>query len=174
MIRPEEVIKVGRLQKPYGIRGEISILFDKPVYADIDTEFYFLDIDHILVPFHVEEITYISDTVARVKFEDLDDESRASRYANLQVFLLRKQVEEGLEDGSADWDFFIGYRIVDQHEQDLGIIESVDFATINVLFIVKGEEGEHLIPASEDFIVRIDERQRIIHMDLPEGLIGVG
>lgn len=171
MITKDEVIKIGKLQKSHGIKGEISLVFDKPAYADIDTEFYFLDIDGIFVPFLIEEITFITDTGARVKLEDIDDETRAAKFANLHVFLLRKQVSGNLEDEKLDWDFFIGYTVFDQNDRNLGVIESVDSATLNVLFVVKKADEEHLIPATEDFITKINDKQKVIWMNLPEGLI---
>lgn len=171
MITKDEVIKIGKLQKTHGIKGEISLVFDKSAYADVDTEFYFLDIDGIFVPFLIEEITFITDTGARVKFEDIDDETRATQFVNLHVFLLRKQVSENQKDDKSDWDFFIGYTVFDQHLRDLGIIESVDSTTINILFIVKKSETELLIPATEDFIVKINTEKKIIHLNLPEGLV---
>ena len=33
------------------------------------------------------------------------------------------------------------------------------------------QEREILIPIQEEFVCAIDEEQRIIHMDLPEGLL---
>lgn len=171
MITRDEVIKIGKLQKSHGIKGEISLVFDKPAYADIDTEFYFLDIEGIFVPFLLEEITFITDTGARVKFEDIDDETRASQFSNLHVFLLRKQVPEEILEETSDWDIFIGYSIFDQHLRDLGVIESVNTGTINTLFIVKKREEELLIPATEDFIFEINKEKKVIRMNLPQGLI---
>lgn len=173
MITKDEVFKIGKLQKPYGIKGEISLVFDKPAYAGIDTEFYFLDFDRIFVPFLIEEITFTTDIGARVKFEDVNDETEAARFANLYVFLLRKQVPENLDEKNPEWDFFIGYRVIDQHNRDLGTIESVDAATLNVLFIVKKANEEYLIPATNDFITRINDEQKIICMDLPKRLIDI-
>jgi 16S rRNA processing protein RimM len=174
MITKDEVLKIGKLQKPYGIKGEISLVFDKPAYTGIDAEFYFLDIDRIFVPFLIEEITFITDTGARVKFEDVNDETGAARFANLHVFLLRKQMPENLDEENPEWDFFIGYRVIDQHNRDLGTIEGVDAATLNVLFIVKQANEEYLIPATDDFITRVNDEQKIICMNLPEGLIDTG
>ena len=171
MIARDDVIKIGKLQKSHGIKGEISLVFDKTAYADIDTEFYFLDIDGIFVPFLIEEITFITDTGARVKFEDIDDETRAAKFSNLHVYLLRKQIPKGIAEETSDWDLFIGYTVFDQYLRDLGIIESVDTATINTLFIVKKSETELLIPATEDFIFEINDDKKIIRMNLPEGLI---
>ncbi len=174
MITRDELLKIGKLQKPYGIKGEISLVFDKPVYTGIDTEFYFLDIDRIFVPFLIEEITFIPDTGARVKFEDVNDETEAARFANLHVFLLHEQVPENPDEENPEWDFFIGYRVIDQHDRDLGTIEGVDAATLNVLFIVKKANEEYLIPATGDFITRVNNEQKMIRMNLPEGLIDTG
>jgi 16S rRNA processing protein RimM len=170
MISREDILQVGHTQKPYGIRGEIMLLFHKAEYADIDTEYYFLEIDGIPVPFFVEEFTFVTDVSARVKFEDVDDEKTASRYVNLDVFLPREAVNEGYMPDSKDWESFVGYTIVDQHGEALGIIREVDSTTLNVLFIVQHEEIELLIPATEDFIVATDAEKKIVEMFLPEGL----
>ena len=45
MISRDDILLVGRTQKPYGIRGEIMVLFQKEAYAEIDTDFYFLEIE---------------------------------------------------------------------------------------------------------------------------------
>lgn len=170
MISFNDIAKVGRTQKPHGIKGEINVVFQKPEYADIDTDFYFLEIDGIPVPFFVEEFTYSTDVAARVKFEDVSDETKASAYANLNVYLPVEEVRKSHRGDEPSWDFFIGYSIVSESEH-LGTIENVDDSTLNVLFIVKNDDNELLIPATEDFIVNIDEEKRVITMNLPEGLI---
>jgi len=44
---------------------------------------------------------------------------------------------------------------------------------MNVLFVVTDSATEYLIPATEDFITEIDDNQKIIRMELPEGLISL-
>lgn len=171
MILRENILQVGRTQKPYGIRGEINVLFHKAEYAELDTEFYFLDIDGIPVPFYVDEFTFTTDVSARVKFEDVNDEKEASRYVNLEIFLPRETINEEHMENKDDWGMFIGYTIVDQHGETLGVIREVDSSTLNVLFIVLQAENELLIPATEDFIVAVDEEKKLLEMFLPEGLI---
>ena len=170
MISREDILQVGHTQKPYGIRGEIMVLFHKAEYAELDVEYYFLEIDGIPVPFFVEEFTFVTDVSARVKFEDVNDEKTASRYVNMEVFLPRDVMNAVHPQDSDDWEFFVGYTIVDQHGETLGIIREVDSTTLNVLFIVQHEESELLIPATEDFIVAIDTEKKLLEMFLPEGL----
>ncbi len=73
-------------------------------------------------------------------------------------------------ENSDDWEFFVGYSIVDQHGETIGVIREVDSSTINVLFVVQHDEDELLIPATEDFIVAVDEEKKLLEMYLPEGL----
>ena len=50
---------------------------------------------------------------------------------------------------------------------DVGVIDSVDDSTANILFQV----GDLLVPAAAPFIREVDHQKRIITMELPEGLI---
>ncbi len=171
MISRKDILQVGSTQKPYGIKGEIVIRFRKAEYADIDTEYYFLEIEGIPVPFFVEEFTYSTDVTARVKLEDVDDETAAARYVNTDIYLPRDLVKLQAEQETVDWDYFTGFTVIDQYGKRLGIIEEVDNSTMNVLFVVKNDQKEYLIPATEDFIEAIDEEENLIEMFLPDGLI---
>ena len=165
-----ELSQIGRTQKPHGIKGEINIVFQQAEYADIDTEFYFLEIEGIPVPFFVEEFAFSNDTTARVKFVDVEDEKMASRYKNLGVFLPREVVDNVQLSNVSPWEFYIGFSIIDQNGNNLGTITEVDEATINVLFLVEKGDEKLLIPATEDFIMVVDEKNRKVEMNLPEGL----
>ncbi|MDR2815652.1 MAG: ribosome maturation factor RimM [Proteiniphilum sp.] len=171
MISKKEILQVGCTQKPYGIKGEIVIRFRKAEYADMETEYYFLEIEGIPVPFFIEEFTYSTDVTARVKFEGVDDEIAAARYVNSPVFLSRELAKPPAEQTEADWDYFTGFTVIDRHGKELGVIEEVDDSTINVLFVVRNDGKEYLIPATEDFITAIDEKNSLLEMYLPEGLI---
>jgi 16S rRNA processing protein RimM len=171
MVEKSEILQIGRTQKPHGIKGELTVVFQKPEYVDIDTEFYFLEIEGIPVPFFVEEFIFGTDVTARIKFEDVNDEIMASRYKNLHIFLPRELVKTTHTKDTSSWDFFVGYTIIDQHGNNLGVITEIDEATINVLFKVENSENELLIPATKDFIIAIDEKNNQLEMNLPEGLI---
>lgn len=171
MIVKEELFKIGKIHKSHGFKGELSLFFDKPEYANVATKFFFLEIDSIFVPFLIEELTLFGNNRGHVKFEDIEDDTKASRYASKDMYVLRSELTDDFFEESTGWDFYIGYRVYEQNNKDLGVIIHVDTSTINTLFIVENEGGEHFIPATEDFIVEIDDTKKIIYMNLPEGLI---
>ena len=62
----------------------------------------------------------------------------------------------------------------DVHHGMLGEVVDVDTATVNTLFIVEREGEELLVPAQEEFIRGIDQQQKLITVELPEGLLNGG
>ena len=72
MIHGEEVYRIGRLGKPHGVKGEISMQVDDDVFDRVDADFLVLMVDGILVPFYMEEYRFRTDTTALIKFEDVD------------------------------------------------------------------------------------------------------
>ena len=72
MIRYEEVYKIGRIGKPHGVKGETTLQFSDDVFDRVDSDYLVVETDGILVPFFFEEYRFRSDSVALVKFCDID------------------------------------------------------------------------------------------------------
>lgn len=170
MITRGDLFKIGKLHKSHGIRGELILMFDEADFGEIETDFYFFEIESTFVPFFVEEIIFSDHTRARVKFEDIDDEIKASRFSNTEIYIHRKEISMPDPEEWAGWNYFIGYSIIDQNNKNLGVIKRIDTSTINNLFILQQENVTLLIPATEDFIVKTDDQHHLIYMNLPEGL----
>lgn len=174
MIEEKNLFEIGKLLKPHGVKGEVTVLFTKPEFADIDTKYYFLFLDGMYVPFFVEEFMFNSDVTARVKFQSFNSIEQASTYANTAIFVpndLVEALEPAEEVYESEWHQFVGYTIIDDSSFVVGVIRDVDAATMNVLFIVVKDDEEKLIPATEDFIVKLDSKKKQLHMKLPEGLL---
>ena len=174
MIEEKNLFEIGKLLKPHGVKGEVTVLFTKPEFGDIDTKYYFLFLDGMYVPFFIEEFMFNSDVTARVKFQNFNTIEQASSYANTPIFVSNElivELEPEEEVYESEWHQFIGYTIIDENSSTIGFIRDVDAATINVLFIVVKDDEEILIPATEDFIVMTDSKKKHLHMKLPEGLL---
>ncbi|MBQ8008126.1 MAG: 16S rRNA processing protein RimM [Bacteroidaceae bacterium] len=170
MIKEEEVYKIGIINKPHGIHGELSFTFDDDIFDRMDADYIVCLMDGILVPFFIESYRFRSDSSALIKLEGVDNEQQARRFTNTEVYFPKKNVE-GTEDEDLTWAYFTGFIIKDVKEGKIGKVTDVDDSTINTLFVVDRDGKELLIPAQEDFIVNLDREARIITMDLPSGLI---
>jgi 16S rRNA processing protein RimM len=67
----------------------------------------------------------------------------------------------------------IGFEIFDENNNNCGVIRSVNDQTAQVYFITNLDGKEVVIPMIKDWILEVDREERIIKMELPEGLIDV-
>ena len=172
MIRKEEVYKIGIFNKPHGIHGELSFTFTDDIFDRVEAEYLICLLDGIFVPFFIEEYRFRSDATALVKLEGVDTAERARMLTNIEVYFPVKHAE-GAGPGELSWDFFVGFRMEEVHHGQLGEVTDVDTSTINTLFVVDYKGEELLIPAQEDFIMDIDQKHKVITVDLPEGLLAL-
>ena len=160
--------KIGVINKPHGVKGEVSFTFTDDIFDRVDCDYLILLMDGILVPFFMEEYRFRSDNMALVKFEDIDTAEEARKFTNVEVYFPKKFMDE--QEDVTSWNFFIGFRVEDVHHGYLGEID-VDDTTINVLFSIEKDGEELLLPAHEEFIIDLDREKKVMKVDVPDGLI---
>ena len=170
MIEREDLIKIGRFNKPHGVKGELSFTFTDDVFDRTDCPYIVCEIDGIFVPFFIEEYRFKSDTTALMKLEDVDNETDARAFSLLDVYFPKSYYDTEVEE-KAPSDYFIGFTVVDSERGELGKIVAVDDSTENVLFEIDHEGRELLVPAVDEFVSEIDEENRWLYMTIPEGLL---
>ncbi len=169
MIKQEDVYKIGRLGKAHGVKGEVSFQFDDDIFDTADADYLILDIDGILVPFFMEEYRFRNDSLALVKFCNVDTQQRASELTGCDVYFPRSMADEASEGPSLA--MLVGFDIVEASTNEkVGTIAAIDDTTQNILFEL--EDGT-LIPASDDLITDINTQQQQITMNIPEGLLDI-
>ena len=109
-------------------------------------EFIFVQRDGLFVPFR-------SENIAELRGEE--------------GFVLRTDIQDE-EDGLMTWLDLVGYAIEDEGENgewtEVGEIAEIDESTINTLAIL--DDGR-MMPLHEDFIIEIDEENRILRVHFP-------
>ncbi len=171
MIREEEVFKIGSFNKPHGIKGEISFTFTDDIFDRSECDYLVCLLDGIYVPFFIEEYRFKTDTTALIKFEGIDSAEKARMFTNIPVYFPKKYVTEEESDDISSWNYFVGFNVFDTKYGSLGEIVAVDESTMNVLFYINREGEEIIIPAHEEFIINLNKKERIITVELPDGLI---
>ena len=172
MIKAEEVYRIGKIGKPHGVKGEVSLMFTDDVFDRVDADYLVLMIDGILVPFFFEEYRFKSGETTLVKFIGIDTKEQAQELTGCDVFFPKKLSDRG--ENELTWEELYGFEIIDADNNDsrIGVLSYVDDATENVLFNVEKPDGsEILIPASGDFIVSVDAGKCQIRVSLPDGLL---
>ncbi|MBQ7381706.1 MAG: hypothetical protein IJ554_05530 [Paludibacteraceae bacterium] len=108
-------------------------------------KFIFVQRDGLFVPFRSEEIASLMGEEIWVKRSDIQEE----------------------DDGLMTWQDLVGFTIEDAETGTVGTIETLDESTINTLATLS--DGR-MVPLHEDFILEIDEEQRVLHVHFPFSL----
>lgn len=174
MITRDELIAIGRYNKPHGVAGEISATID----VDMDTlqglSCLVTDIDGIFVPFFVNACRPKSQETVLLTIDGIDNEKEVSRLVNHDIYALKRDYRQESLDSDADGfplDYFIGFELHDSDGERVGEITDVDEQTENAIFIVDREGAELMVPATDELIIEFDLDKKVMVMDLPQGLL---
>ena len=173
MINEQDVIKIGKITKSRGIRGEVELLFTDDAFDRGEAEYLICRIEGILIPFFWKEYRFKNDTVAIFCFEDISDEEAAQKIVGTEVFYPLTFFKERT-DAPLSWSYFTGFQIIDTKAGYLGTVGSVDESSANILFYIDREDGsEVLIPFHPELLVESREAERTLLVSLPEGLLSL-
>lgn len=164
-----QLTEIGKIQRTHGVNGELQVSWSNDFYPeDHKFESVFLLIEGIPIPFFIHSIRSKGGDSSLLKFDDIDDLPQAEGLVGLRIFA---EIKQGKPNDELFLDDLVGFTVITQQGVQLGIIETLQDYSGNLVFEITGASGnEILIPASPDFIVDIDEDSKTLIMDLPEGL----
>lgn len=172
MILENSLFPLGKINKVHGLAGELSFTLNSDIPFADDLPCLMVEVDGIPVPFFVEEMRFSTDTTGFLKFEDVNNTEEARQLTGLPLFIEKKYLSEN-DIPQNDFEFYKNFKIVDEVEGVIGVVKYIETSTENHLFVVDNAGKEILIPVSEDYIINIDEENRLIYMQLPEGLLEI-
>jgi 16S rRNA processing protein RimM len=168
---PLERVLVGRVLRPHGLRGAVLVenLSDNSRRYASGAELLLRREGPETAPVRVvESRANPHGLVVRLAGVESREGAEALRGAWLEVE--RDQVPE--PPAGSYWVFeLVGSRCVDVRHGDLGVLEDlVDDGGGTVLRIVR-PGAELLVPFVDRFVAGIDRQERVVRLELPEGLV---
>jgi 16S rRNA processing protein RimM len=162
-------ILLGKIIKSFGFDGAVTVKLEKP-FQDRLPEFtaVFLEIEGKAVPFIVSSCEKPDSAQLRLVFEGYDSLEKIREFTGCRIFLLSAGSGKKEEN---DLTGLIGYKITDTDNDMLGSIQEIIENPGHILLgIQSAGDSYFFVPFHEDLIVNIDNRKKIITMDLPDGL----
>lgn len=174
MINKDRITEIGKFQKTHALRGELNAILNIDEGYVEDGNPLIIEIDGIPVPFYAESIRPKGATSYLIKIKGIDDVEEANQLVNKEIFALRSNLDDYIEEGDMLQDDLIGFEVDDEHFGRIGTLEYIDDSTQNELLVVKTDEDEEImIPLVADFIKEIDEENSLIITSLPDGLVNL-
>ena len=170
-MRKDECFYLGKIAKKFSFKGEVLIYLDTDEPGEYqDMESIFVEINKNLVPYFIENSSIHKNDFLRVQFEDVKNEEEADYLLGSEVYLPLTMLPK-LEGNKFYYHEVIGFEIEDKTLGVFGKIVSVNDTAAQPLFEVLNGNVEMLIPMIDQFLLKIDRDNKIVLMDLPDGLI---
>jgi 16S rRNA processing protein RimM len=165
-------ILLGRITKVSGYEGAVAVKLEKIFTENIpQMESVFLEVEGRPVPFFISDIDYSGADILKLQFEGYTSNEKISEFIGCRIFLTADTI---INVRNADNSDLIGYKVIVNENEALGIISDVIPNNGQWLISVLAVNRKSiLIPFHEDFIVRIDKKEKKIFMDIPDGLIEI-
>ena len=163
------VARVGRLFGDIRQGGvSLSLYTTLPEDFGPTTDPLFVEIDSLPVPLYCEEFERRGVSGANVRFADFDTQRRAEELVGKELYM---ELADEEDDDEFYMEDLIGFSV--EVGKMRGVVTDYYDSDMNPLLGIDFGEGERLIPAAEEFIVRIDFERQKMKMILPEGLLEI-
>lgn len=166
----EESFYIGYISKRRGLKGELQLFFEFEDYQDLSFDVIFVEMNKKLVPYFVGQIKFHVNSTAYLNLEDVDHIDLAQPLVRKKVYLsLKDKPERDPEDFRLT--DLKGYLVVDEEEGEIGVITDVQEFPQQTMAFVDFNGKELMFPLNEDLMLFIDVEDKVLEVQLPEGLI---
>lgn len=157
---------IGVIVKPHGLKGEFVVKLEQTDFKIAQTfKTIYLDQFGSKVPYLIESVDSLKIDRVKFKVKGVESSEMAEPLRGIRVFQETDLLPE------IDVLDFTGYFVIDAEGYDVGeIIEIIENPAQNIL-IVLYEGREVMIPLNEDLMLGINQDEKLIQIDIPEGLL---
>jgi 16S rRNA processing protein RimM len=169
-MQKEECFYLGKIVRTHGVKGDVMILLDaddpqrykkiKSVYVETDGE---------LTSFTIKQVS-IQNDIAKVHIEGVDDMTKAEEFIRCEVYMPLTLLPK-LDENKFYFHEIINFKVIDKTKGEIGIFEKVVDIPQQTIGQIKNGNKEILVPMIPQFIERVDRNEKILYLDLPEGLV---
>lgn len=169
----DECYLFGTFIKVNGVKGEFVLKSNYLLSEEFDSiPSIFIEIDGILVPFYITNFIIRSNYSAIIKLEDIDNIPAAKEFVDNNLYILKENLPH--IDESFELSSYVGYTIIDNtNEMIVGEITETFNIPNNPLVQVRYKNNDVLIPSNNKTIISIDYENKIIKIDIADGLLEI-
>jgi 16S rRNA processing protein RimM len=163
----KKIINIGCIVKTHGVQGELVLRLSPGYNSSLlnKVKWCFINIRQKPVPFKILEASEGSTSDVILELQDIQNKPEAEKYLNYDISIER---ETAIRKGKTEnINLLLGYQIYNNGNL-IGTIEDIENTGKQFLFVLN--DGT-LLPAHDDLIEKIEDRKKIVFMQLPEGLI---
>jgi 16S rRNA processing protein RimM len=167
----EELITIAKTVKTRGLRGEIvaDLLTDFPERFDNLTKVFAVCADKKTSELEIEKFWFQKNRII-LKFKDIDTIEAAEKWRDCEICVPESEAVELEDDEFFDWELE-NCAVETVEGMKIGKVQELIRTGATEILVVKGAEKEYLIPFAATICVEVDIENKLIRVDIPEGLL---
>jgi 16S rRNA processing protein RimM len=167
-----DLVKLGTIVKAQGIKGEVKAFMEEHILEIAKTlETLFIAVKGDNVPYFLTDIRKANDKAYFLLFDEVTDRTTAEKLTGREIFIERKNLKKNVT--KRGYTYAVGYKMVDEKNEELGVIEDVFEVPANDVAQIIINNTEVLIPLTEETVIKADKRKKILHVVIPDGIMDV-
>ena len=165
-------VRVGRVTKPHGIRGEVKIFpySGEPANFRLFSHLILADPENRQKEKRRILTSRVQGKFAVLLLEGVSGRNESENIAGFEVWAWEDDLPP-LAENEFYWHEMVGKKVVCADGRELGVITSLMAGGGHDILIVSGKGHEFMIPARKEFLVSQDEESGTVVVDLPPGLL---
>ncbi len=167
-----QYFKIGKLAASHGLTGELILqhsLGKKTLLKDVEAIFIEQPKDNF-IPHFIEKTSIKSDRETYIKIEGIDNKEVARKITPKDVWL--QEADFNKHKAKAAPIALLGYELIDGNT-NLGAIIEVNEMPHQILCTILYKGNEALIPLHEANLIKMDDKNRKVYVEIPEGLLEI-
>ena len=157
--------RIGQVLKSNGRDGELLVSFSGIAPEEIDLEEpVFIEFDGLPVPFYFEAFSQRGNSRALVRLTGVHNLTDADELAGAVLYAEDDLYEDEEED-------LTGWTVLDADGTKAGTVSAHEDIPGNPCIWVETGRGECLLPLREELVLDVDENEKTLRMEIPEGLL---
>lgn len=160
------LIQIGTVLKPFGTKGQVLFSFGRKWEGQLSKiKTVFIEKSGKPVPFFVSELAKHNQQTAIAKLDWIDCIEDAELISNCPLLAERPKLSN---KEKPEWFELEGY-LAQTPDKKIGTILKVEQSGGQCLMQI----GDFLIPAVDEWLLAIDEKNQTVTFDLPDGLLNL-
>lgn len=165
----DKFVEIGRFSKPVGVKGEIKVDIEDDFMDDfLESDHFFVKIKGNYAPFFIEY--FIESSPIVIKAEEIDNPEDAGEFRLKEVYLRERDIQSKSGSGKMKVTQIHDFILIG-NGSEYGTIIAVTEYPSQFLAEIDHNGKIFMIPLVDEWITDIDEDNKKIYMNLPDGLL---
>lgn len=171
MVEDKELITIGKIERPFGVKGEVRVrlLSDVPGRFEGLTEVSLATPSGQCIPGTVKSARRVKDGYL-VSFVGVSTPEQAAQLRGSLIKISRELAPE-LPAGQYYEFQLIGLTVSNEEGFVFGTLEDIVETPGNHVFVIRGESGEHLLPATKEVVRAVNLGARTMTVRWAEDVV---